>query len=76
MVELGYNLKITKSIKDFITTTGFNEEYGARPLNRAIQKHVEDPISEEVLKGNVKEGQTIMISYSKSKEKVEIKVVE
>ena len=54
---------------------GYDEEYGARPLTRAIQKFIEDPVSEEILKGNVKEGQTIMVSYSKVKEKVEIKVV-
>ena len=76
MVELGYKLKLTRSIKDFLATTGFDKEYGARPLNRAIQKYVEDPVSEEVLKGNVKEGQTIIVSYSKVKEKVEVKVGE
>ena len=74
--EIGYKLKLTKSIKDYLVTVGYDKEYGARPLSRAIQKYVEDPISEEILKGNVKEGQTIMISYRKSKEKVEIKVIE
>jgi ATP-dependent Clp protease ATP-binding subunit ClpC len=75
MDDLGYKLKLTKSIKDYLVTVGYDKEYGARPLSRAIQKYVEDPISEEILKGNVKEGQTIMISYRKSKEKVEIKVI-
>ena len=76
MIELGYNLKLTKSIKDYLVTVGHEEEYGARPLNRAIQKHVEDPISEEVLKGNVKEGETIVLSYSKVKDKVEVRVAD
>jgi len=76
MVEIGYKLKLTRSIKDFLAKVGYDKEYGARPLNRAIQKYVEDPVSEEILKGNIKEGQTIMISYSKVKEKVEVKVVE
>ena len=76
MIELGYNLKLTKSIKDYLVTVGYEEEYGARPLNRAIQKHVEDPISEEVLKGNVKEGETIVLSYSKVKDKVEVRVAD
>ena len=76
MVELGYKLKLTRSIKDFLATKGFDEEYGARPLNRAIQRYIEDPVSEEVLKGNIKEGQTIVVSYSKGKEKVEVKVGE
>jgi len=72
--EIGYKLKLTKSIKDYLVKVGYDENYGARPLNRAIQKHVEDPISEEVLKGNIKKGQTIVLSYSKSKEKVDVKI--
>ena len=73
--ELGYTVKVMKSIKDFLADAGYDEEYGARPLNRAIQKFIEDPISEEILKGNVKEGQIIAVSYSKVKEKVEIKLL-
>lgn len=73
--ELGYKLKILKSAKKFLCETGYDEEYGARPLNRAIQKYIEDPISEEILKDNIQEGQTISISYSKVKEKIEVKVI-
>ena len=73
--ELGYGLKILKSAKDFLSEIGYDEEYGARPLNRAIQKYIEDPISEEILKDNIKEGQTIMVSYSKVKEKIDVRVV-
>ncbi len=73
--ELGYKLKVLKSAKDFLADAGYDEEYGARPLNRAIQKFIEDPVSEEILKDNIKEGQTIMVSYSKVKEKVDVKVV-
>ena len=73
--ELGFGLKILKSAKDFLSDIGYDEEYGARPLNRAIQKYIEDPISEEILKDNIKEGQTIMVSYSKVKEKIDVKVI-
>jgi len=73
--ELGYSVKIMKSTKDFLAEAGYDEEYGARPLNRAIQKFIEDPISEEILKENVKKGQIIAVSYSKVKEKVEIKLM-
>ena len=73
--ELGFKIKVMKSTKDFLVDAGYDEEYGARPLNRAIQKFIEDPVSEEILKGNVKEGQIIMVSYSKAKEKVEVKIV-
>tara|TARA_R110002110_G_scaffold52342_2_gene152447 strand:+ start:106 stop:2574 length:2469 start_codon:yes stop_codon:yes gene_type:complete len=74
--ELGYKLKVLKSTKDFLVDAGYDEEYGARPLNRAIQKFLEDPISEEILKENVKKGQTVIVSYSKTKEKIDIKVID
>ena len=73
--EIGYNLQINKTVKNYLIETGYDEEYGARPLNRAIQKCVEDPVSEEILKGRVEKGQTIKVSYVKSKEKIVIKVV-
>ena len=74
VLEIGYDLQINRTTKDFLIESGYDEEYGARPLNRAIQKYVEDPVSEEILKGNVKEGQTIKVSYSKSKGDIIIKV--
>ena len=72
--EIGYGLQINKTVRDYLIETGYDEEYGARPLNRSIQKYVEDPVSEEILKGRVKEGQTIKVSYVKAKEKIVIKV--
>jgi len=72
--EIGYNLQINKTVRDYLIEIGYDEDYGARPLNRAIQTYVEDPVSEEILKGKVKEGQTIKVSYVKTKEKIVIKV--
>jgi ATP-dependent Clp protease ATP-binding subunit ClpC len=72
--EIGYTLQINKTAKDYLVDVGYDEEYGARPLNRAIQKHIEDPVSEEILSGRVEEGQTIKVSYSKSKEEIVIKI--
>jgi ATP-dependent Clp protease ATP-binding subunit ClpC len=74
VTEIGYTLQINKTTKDFLVEVGYDKEYGARPLNRAIQKHIEDPVSEEILSGRVKEGQTIKVSYSKSKEEIVIKI--
>jgi ATP-dependent Clp protease ATP-binding subunit ClpC len=71
--EIGYILQINKTAKDYLVDQGYDEEYGARPLNRAIQKYIEDPVSEEILSGRVKEGQTIKISYNKTKESIIIK---
>jgi ATP-dependent Clp protease ATP-binding subunit ClpC len=72
--EIGYTLQINKTAKDYLVDVGYDEEYGARPLNRSIQKHIEDPVSEEILSGRVEEGQTIKVSYSKSKEEIVIKI--
>jgi ATP-dependent Clp protease ATP-binding subunit ClpC len=74
VLEIGFDLQINKTAKDFLIEQGYDEEYGARPLNRAIQKFIEDPVSEEILKGGVKEGQTIKVSFSKAKENIVIKV--
>jgi ATP-dependent Clp protease ATP-binding subunit ClpC len=71
--EIGYNLIINKTVRDYLIDDGYSEDYGARPLNRAIQKHIEDPISEEILSGNVKDNGTIKISYSKAKDEIIIK---
>ena len=74
VTEIGYDLQINKTAKDFLIEEGYDEEYGARPLTRAIQKFIEDPVSEEILSGGVKEKQTIKVSYSKAKEDIVVKV--
>lgn len=58
--EQGIELEITEAAQDKITTEGYEPEYGARPLRRAIQKHVEDRLSEELLKGEVLNGQHVI----------------
>ena len=47
LVEMGYELNVDKSAKEFLIENGYDERFGARPLTRAIQKHIEDPISED-----------------------------
>ncbi|UZD47096.1 ATP-dependent protease ATP-binding subunit ClpC [Peribacillus frigoritolerans] len=54
-------LELTDVAREKIATEGFDPEYGARPIRRALQKHVEDYLSEELLKGNVKKGQTVVM---------------
>jgi ATP-dependent Clp protease ATP-binding subunit ClpC len=54
-------LELTDAAREKIATEGFDPEYGARPIRRALQKHVEDYLSEELLKGNVKKGQTVIM---------------
>ncbi|PLR77927.1 ATP-dependent Clp protease ATP-binding subunit ClpC [Bacillus sp. V3-13] len=59
--EQDINLELTDAAKDKISEEGYDPEYGARPLRRAIQKHIEDRLSEELLKGKVLTGQNVII---------------
>jgi ATP-dependent Clp protease ATP-binding subunit ClpC len=57
--DLGYQIKLTDAAKEFIAEKGYDSNFGARPLKRAIQKYLEDPIAEEILKGDLHEGDTL-----------------
>ncbi len=72
--ELGYDLKLTDDAKDFLSEKGYDEKFGARPLKRAIQKFIEDPMAEEIINQGVEEGDKIVISLNKEKTDVSIKV--
>ena len=63
--ELGYKLKLSKKAKDFIADKGFDKQYGARPLKRALQKYVEDAIAEQIIKSNIQEGDVIAMDLKK-----------
>ncbi|MBB6063284.1 ATP-dependent Clp protease ATP-binding subunit ClpC [Thermosipho japonicus] len=65
--EKGISLELSKSAKDFLVQEGYDPAYGARPLKRAIQRYIEDPLSEELLKGKFKENDTIVCSYENGK---------
>ncbi|RZK45754.1 MAG: ATP-dependent Clp protease ATP-binding subunit, partial [Pedobacter sp.] len=69
---LGYEIKLTDVAKDFIADKGFDAAFGARPLKRAIQKYLEDPIAEEILKGDVAEGDVLEIDYNKETEQITV----
>lgn len=71
--EMGYELKLGKNAIDYLAKKGYDPEYGARPLARTIQRYVEDPIADEVLGGNVNEGDTLRIDYDDKKETIVIK---
>jgi len=63
ITALGYNVELTDKAKDFLAEKGYDQQFGARPLNRAIQKYLEDPVAEEILKGDVEQGGTILADY-------------
>lgn len=71
--EMGYDMKINKAAIEYVAKNGYDEAYGARPLNRAIQRYIEDPIADEILSGNIKEGETINITLDKQKNELIIK---
>ena len=72
VLSLGYQIKLTDEAKDFIAKKGYDSAFGARPLKRAIQKYLEDQIAEEILKGEVNEGDTLEVNYDKEKEEIVI----
>ncbi|MGE0567724.1 MAG: ATP-dependent Clp protease ATP-binding subunit [Bacteroidia bacterium] len=70
--KLGFSINISDEAKEFIVEKGYDENYGARPLKRAIQKYIEDPLAEEMIKNNLKEGDDIEIGYDKGKEEITV----
>jgi ATP-dependent Clp protease ATP-binding subunit ClpC len=72
--SLGYKLKISPAAKDFIADKGFDAQYGARPLKRAIQKYLEDPMAEILIKASAKEASTILVTLNKKKDEIIIKL--
>jgi ATP-dependent Clp protease ATP-binding subunit ClpC len=74
IINLGYQIKLTNPAKDFIAEKGYDVQFGARPLKRAIQKYLEDPMAEVIIKADIKEGDTILVGFSKKKEEVTIRV--
>ena len=71
--EMGYEMKIQKAAIEHVAKHGYDEAYGARPLKRAIQRYIEDPIADEILNGNFKEGETINVVFDKNKGEIILK---
>ena len=73
--KLGYQVKISSKAKEFIAEKGFDQKYGARPLNRAIQKYIEDLIAENVVSNTIKDGDSISIDTDKdNNEELQLKI--
>ena len=70
---MGYTIKISADAKNFIADKGYDSQFGARPLKRAIQKYLEDPLAEEIIKSNLTEGDVIEIDLDKEKQEIKIK---
>lgn len=72
--DLGYKVELTGKAKDFLAEKGYDPQYGARPLNRAIQKYLEDAVAEEILKGELAEGAVIVADHNGKSEELTLKV--
>ena len=71
--SLGYQLTITDSAKEFVATKGYDVQFGARPLKRAIQNYIEDCVCEKLLSGELHEGDTIAVSKIPNKDELQFK---
>ncbi len=72
--EMGYSITVTTKAKDFLIEKGWDEQFGARPLKRAIQKYIEDPLAEEIIKSTLHEGDKITVDYDAKKEDIKVKI--
>jgi ATP-dependent Clp protease ATP-binding subunit ClpC len=68
--NLGFSLELTEAAKDFIADKGYDVQYGARPLHRAIQKYLEDPLAEEILNFTITAGDTLIADLDKEAGKI------
>ena len=72
--DLGYKLTLTEKAKDFIADKGFDKNYGARPLKRAIQKYIEDALAQEIVNSNLHENDEILMDLDEKDGKLTIKI--
>ena len=74
--KLGYEILVTDSAKDFIAEKGYDSKFGARPLNRAIQKHVEDLIAENVVNDTLKDQDKIIIDKNEDEDALKLEIIQ
>ena len=72
--DLKYSLKLSKKAKLFIAEKGFDQNFGARPLKRAIQKYIEDPFAEKIINGNTNEGDIVKVDFDERKNEIILKI--
>ncbi len=68
--NLGFGIELKEDAKTFLADKGYDQQFGARPLHRAIQKYLEDPLAEEILNRNVKPGDTLLVDHDKEQDKL------
>jgi ATP-dependent Clp protease ATP-binding subunit ClpC len=76
LVQLGFSLELTAEAKSFLAEKGYDAEFGARPLHRAIQKYLEDPLAEEILNMSIKNGDIMIADLDKAESKIKFTLKE
>ena len=69
---MGYKIKVSAKAKDLIIDKGWDEQFGARPLKRAIQKYIEDHLAEEIIASNISKGTVINVGFDAKKDDIKI----
>ena len=72
--NMGYKIKLEESARDFIVEKGYDSQFGARPLKRAIQKYVEDPLAEHIISSSLTEGDSINLTYDTELKEIQVKI--
>jgi ATP-dependent Clp protease ATP-binding subunit ClpC len=73
--KMDFDLELSDEAKEYISEKGYDSEYGARPLKRAIQKYIEDPLTEEIIKSNPKKGTKMSLGYDKESDSMVVNIV-
>jgi len=68
--NLGFSLILSDKAKAYIAEKGYDQQFGARPLHRAIQKYLEDPLAEEILASNIKNGDVVEADFNETDKKI------
>lgn len=74
MSNLGFTLELSDDAKKFLAEKGYDQQFGARPLHRAIQKYLEDPLAEEILNQNIKEGNVVKADFDEKEAKIKFTI--
>lgn len=74
MSTLGFGIKLSEEAKDYVLDKGYDIQFGARPLKRAIQKYLEDPMAETIIKSTLVEGDTMLVDFDKENEEITVAI--
>ena len=74
VTTLGFGIKLSEEAKDYVLDKGYDIQYGARPLKRAIQKYLEDPMAETIIKSTLVEGDTMLVDFDKENEEITVSI--